>query len=69
MAPWLRKRDGTLSYGFKNPDGSWVELPPEDEEAVQTAPLQEHVQAVAPSTAGNVRQFLRSGTRLSSHSG
>ena len=49
------KRDGSISYGFRNPDGSWFEIPVQDDQAI-TAPVSSADQV---STAGNVREFLR----------
>jgi hypothetical protein len=52
MSPWLTKRNGTLSYGFHNPDGSWFEVPVPDK--APSAPT-----SATSSPSGNVRQFLR----------
>jgi hypothetical protein len=51
----LLKRDGSISYGFHNPDGSWVEIPWQDDQPI-SAPVSSQAQV---STAGNVREFLR----------
>src|SRR5262249_31113122 len=69
MAPWLRKRDGTISYGFRNPDGSWFEMPaPEDEQpSANKAGGALAVNGVAPARPSSapadgvtsVQQFLR----------
>ena len=48
----MLKRDCSVSYGFYNPDGSWVELPNPDDQP-SSASLD---QVAAPC---NVRQFLR----------
>jgi len=56
----MLKRDGSISYGFFNPDGSWVELPPDDRSNSGRAPVE---QAPTPTTSvsapTSVRQFLR----------
>jgi hypothetical protein len=28
VSPWIRKRDGSVVYAIRNPDGSWFEAPP-----------------------------------------
>jgi hypothetical protein len=61
MSYRMIKRDGTLSYGFHNPDGSWVELPaPDGEPRTWSAPVPE-IRATAThlSPPEHVRQFLR----------
>ena len=56
------KRDGSISYGFRNPDGSLFELPQDedDEPRSRSAPVEQVAPLTGSATAsGNVREFLR----------
>lgn len=57
----LLRRDGTISYGFHSPDGSWVEVPPPDGQPHSSgSPVPMPRPPIAQSsTPGDVRQFLR----------
>lgn len=60
----LLKRDGSVAYGFHNPDGSWVEMPAPNGDAPNVRPPEEPGQVVAPpipaSTAPEqVRRYMR----------
>ena len=45
---WLRKRDGSVVYAIRNPDGSWFEAPPD------FAPEDQPIRA-----SSLLREFLR----------
>jgi hypothetical protein len=58
MSPLSRKRDGSVAYVIRNPDGSWFEMPVPDEPP--SAPLPVITMPSATSApAGSVSQFLR----------
>jgi hypothetical protein len=44
--PWMTKRDGSVVYAIRNPDGSWLEAPPDF--TLDRLPVSPHV-----------REFLR----------
>ena len=53
------KRDGSISYGFRNPDGSLFELPPDDQPSSWSASVELAPSSASASASGNVREFLR----------
>jgi hypothetical protein len=59
MSPLWRKRDGSVAYVIRNPDGSWFEMPtPDDSPLTPSAPVITPSSAT-PSPRGSVSQFLR----------
>jgi hypothetical protein len=60
MSPWLRRRDGSVVYAERNPDGSWFEMPaPCDPPSFTSPPVPVTPPTEKPSMPASVRQFLR----------
>jgi hypothetical protein len=56
------RRDGTISYGFHNPDGNWVEVPaPDDEPRTWITPTQESSLPVTQPSAPGCVEFPTPG--------
>jgi len=66
MSYRIRKRGGTISYGFYNPDGSWFEVPAPDTQPL-AAPVAQAARPIPiPQEKGlvdrppdSIQQFLR----------
>lgn len=61
MSPWMIKRDGSVVFGIRNPDGSWWEIPARYDlpPAMNAPPPGTASSASQSSPTGNVREFLR----------
>jgi hypothetical protein len=61
MSPLLRKRNGSVVYAERNPDGSWFEMPaPDDQPVPFSAPIRRNGSFTAQSSAPeSVRQYMR----------
>ena len=60
MSPWRRRRDGSIVYAERNPDGSWFEMPaPCDPPSFTSPPVPVTSATEKPSMPASVRQFLR----------
>ena len=59
MSPLLRKPDGSVVEVFRNPDGSWFEVPQFRPHVPSVSQPKPASSAARPLSLENVRQFLR----------
>ncbi len=64
MSPWLRKRDGSVVWAVRMPDGSWCEYPPDFKPNIQPYPTMVRCDFSsrlnrASGVPDALRQFLR----------